>query len=74
MITTVHDLHFIQNDLYPLLALRSFNAQVDQRKFDVLKNGELIDQVETLEYESDVTLAQIGPFALVEMRYFGAIE
>src|SRR5882724_8377718 len=66
VVAAVHDLHLVQDDLHALLAFRSFDAQVDQRKLDVLEYGELIDQVEALEDEPYIPFAQVGSFAFVE--------
>ena len=50
--------------IHPFLALLLGRAQVDKRKLDVLVHGQFVDQVEALEHEADVILAQVGPLPL----------
>ena len=47
----------------PPLALGRTDAAIDQRDFDILLDGELVDQVEALEHEADVGAAQQGQSA-----------
>jgi len=74
VIAAMHDLHFVQYHFHALFAFGSFYAKIDQGQLDIFKHGELIDEVEALEYEADVAFAQVGSFAFVEVRHFYAIE
>ena len=74
VVAAVHDLHFIEDHFYALFPFGAFYAEIDKGEFDVFENGQLIDQVEALEYEADITFAKVGPFAFVVMCDFGTVE
>lgn len=74
VVTTVHDLHFVEDDFDALFSFRSFHAEIDEWQFNVFKYGQFVDQVETLEYETDIPFTEVSPFAFVKMRHFGAVE
>ena len=50
----------------PLLALRRADVQVAQRQFDVLIDVQFVDEVEALEHEADVALAELGALLLLQ--------
>jgi len=74
VVTAVHDLHFIQYDFHALFSFRSFYTEVDEGKLYVFEYGQLIDQVEALEYETDISFTEVGAFAFVKVSHFGTIE
>jgi hypothetical protein len=74
MITAVHDLHFVQHFLHTLFPFVTFYTQIDQGQFHVFENGQLINQVKTLEYKSDIPFPEIGSFAFVEAGHFDAVK
>ena len=52
--------HLLQGFVDPLLALDAGHPTVCQRQFDVLVYGEIADQVESLEDETDLPVADVG--------------
>ncbi len=62
----VGDGHPLHHRRDPLLALRGTDVQVTQRQFDVLIDVQLVDEVEALEYEADVALAELGALLLLQ--------
>ena len=68
------ELPFIEYDLDALFSFGTFDAEVDARQLHIFEYGQLVDQVKTLEYETDITFAQVGAFAFIEMRYFSSVE
>ena len=68
------DGHALHDLRHLLLALGGRNVQIAQRQLDVLIDIEFVDQVEALEYEADVALAELGALFLLELAYLGAKE
>ena len=66
VLCTVADVHALENLGHALLALRCADAQVAKRQLHVFVDIELVDQVEALEYEADVALAELGAVLLLE--------
>jgi hypothetical protein len=62
MVFTGHQRQLLENGADPAPALGAGHFQIQQRQLDVFENGQLVDEVETLEDEADVSLAQMGPF------------
>ena len=63
-----HALHYLGN---LGLAFAGADVQVAERQFDILIDIEFVDEVETLEHESDVTLAEGGALLLLEAAHLG---
>ena len=74
VVAAMHDLHFVKYSFYALFAFRSFDAKIYEGELDVFENRELVYEVEALEYEADIAFAEIGPFPLIEMGDFDAVE
>src|SRR5690606_29659601 len=74
VITAVHNLNFLQYLFHAFLTFCGRDIGVDQRKFHVFKYGQFIDQVETLEYKSNIVLTQIRAFVFLEMCHLNIIE
>jgi len=70
----VSDLHAFEHGIYLGMALGLVQLEVDQRQFDVFKDGELIDQIKTLEDESQVAFAQMGALAFLEFGHLVSNE
>ena len=66
-----HALHDLRDFL---LALGGGDIQIAKWQFDVLIHIEFIDQVEALEHEADVALAELGALLFLEAAHFGAEE
>ena len=62
----MHDLHPLENLVHPLFAFGGGDAEIEEGEFDVLVDGEFVDQVETLEDESDVRLPRVRALPLGE--------
>ncbi len=60
----MRDVHLLEHRLDLGAALVGSHFGVHQRQLDVLIHGELVDQVEALEHETDMRLANRGAFAL----------
>ena len=54
----VRDVHAVQNFGHAASALRSLHAQIDERQLDILEDVKFVDEVERLEYEADIALAE----------------
>ena len=52
----------------PLLALGGRHAAVGQRQLDVLEDREVADEVEALEDEADLAVADARPLGEAELR------
>ena len=50
------------------------HAAIGQRELDVLKHGQVADQVEALEDEPDLAVADAGAIREREVRNLGALE
>jgi len=50
------------------------NAGVNKRKFDIFQRGSAGEQIETLEHETDLAVANGGQFPLAEARYFDTFQ
>ena len=62
----VRHAHALQRFLHALLALRRRHAAIGERQLDVLVNGEIADQIESLEDEAD--------FAIADARALGELK
>ena len=72
MLCTVADVHALHHLGHTSLALRCRDVEVAQRQLDVLVDVELVDEVEALEHESDISFAELGTLLLLEVRHLGA--
>ena len=64
MLQAMAHVHLLQHCLHALLALRRWNFVVCEWQLHVFVDGQLVDEIEALEHEADVRLAQVGPLAL----------
>ena len=69
VLRAVADGHALQNVVYALLALRCLDAQVGQRQLHVLEDIQLVYQVEALEYEAYLALADAGAVLFVQVGH-----
>ena len=67
MLGSVADGHSLHNLGDLLLTLGGRDVQVTEWKLDVLIDIQLVDQVEALEHESDVTLTELGALLLLKL-------
>ena len=70
---TVLDGHARHDGVDALLALGGGDVHVAQRQFDVLKHIQFVDEVEALDHEADVALAELGAGELRGSRIFGPV-
>ena len=70
-VADVHAFEYLCDFLFPL---RCADVEVAQRKFDILIDIEFVDEVEALEHESDVSLAELRAVLLLEFRHLVAEE
>ena len=63
---TVRNIHAAQDLVDTTLALGRLDAHVDQRQLDVLEDVQFVDQVERLEDEPDIPLAEFRAVFLLE--------
>ena len=54
------DAHLVHHLVDPGAPLARGDVVVEQRKLDILADGELVDEIEGLEDEADVPLAEVG--------------
>ena len=59
---------------HEVLALLRTRAAVSQRQLDIFVNGQVADQVETLEDKADLTITNAGAIGEGEIRYFVTFE
>ena len=69
MLGAVGDVHAAHYFLDAVFAFRRAHFEVGQRQFDVFIDVELVDEVETLEDEADVALAELRAVLLFEVRH-----
>ena len=74
VVAAVHDLHLVEDHFHALFSFRAFYAEIDEGEFYVFEYGQFIDQVETLENETDITFPKVCSFPLVEVGDFDAVE
>ena len=55
-------------------ALARAHAAIGQRQLDVFKNGQIADQIEALENEPDLAIADAGAIRERKVRHLGALE
>ena len=67
MVFAVPDVHTGHDGFHTLLALGSRDVHVTQWQLDVLIDIQLVDEVEALEDEADVALAELGAVFLLEV-------
>ena len=65
----VLDGHALHDFRDTLLALGGGDVHVAQRQLDVLIHVQLVDEVEALEHEADVALAELGAVLLLEVAH-----
>ena len=65
----VGDGHSLHHGRDPLLALRGADVQVAQRQLNVFIYVQFVNQVETLEHEADVTLAEARTSLLFQLTH-----
>ena len=70
MARTVTDIHPFQDVVHHLLTFTGFYFEIGKREFHVLEHVQFVDQVETLEYETDIAFANLRTFLLFEMPDF----
>src|SRR5690606_5017069 len=70
----MQNLHLFKHFLHSFLSFCCRYFGIDKRQLDVFKDGEFVDQIKALEYETDIMLAQIGALAFVELRHFNIIK
>ena len=70
MLCTVADVHSLEHFSNTLLALRRTDIQIFKRKLDVFIYIKLVDEVEALEDEADVSFAELCAVLLLEFRHF----
>src|SRR5580704_575587 len=59
----------LEHFLHALLALRRRHTAIRERKLDVLKNGEIADQVKCLENEADLAIANASAIGERKIRH-----
>ena len=59
VIAAMRNVHSLQNCLHPLLPFLRRYVLIQQRQHDVFRYGQFIDQVEALEDETNVVLADV---------------
>src|SRR5271165_3222271 len=64
----------LQRFLHALLALRAAHAAIGQGQLDVLIHGEVADEVERLEDEADLAVANAGALREFEALHFLAVQ
>src|SRR5579884_2458448 len=74
MLCSMGNPHLVEHALDSRLALRGGEIVVEERKLDILANRQLVDQIEALEYESDVALSRFGELRLSQTRNLVPIE
>ena len=74
MARAVADVHPFQDIVHHLLTLAGFYFQVGKREFHVFEHVQFVDQVETLEHETDVAFADLRTLLLLEMPDFLACQ
>ena len=65
---------FFQRLVHPLLALRRRHAAIGQRQLDVLVDREIADQVERLEDEADLAIADARPLLHLQAAHRLAVQ
>ena len=66
--------HPLEGLVHPLLALGGLHAAVGEGQLDVLVDREVADEVEALEDEPDLAVADAGPLGEVEVRHRPGVE
>ena len=74
VVGAVTDVHALEHGGDTLFALASPHVEVFEWQLDVLEDVEFVDEVEALEDESDIALAETGAVALLEVAHFGVTE
>src|ERR1044072_2945261 len=64
----------LQRFEHETFTLARTHAAISQRQLDVLINREIADEVEALEDESDLAVADAGALREREVRHFGPLE
>ena len=68
MFHSVRHAHSFQRFGHPLLAVRRVHAAISQGQFDVLEHGQVADEIEALEDEPHLAVADARPLRVVEIR------
>ena len=74
VVHAVGEADLLEQQLDPRLALARAVAVEEQRHLDVLEGGDLRQQVEVLEDEADLAVADVGELVDVELRDLLAVE
>ena len=70
----VADFHAVENLVYFFFSLRGFHFQINQRQFDVFIHVQFVNEVEALEYETDVPFTHHGALSFFQGTDFFAVE
>ncbi len=74
MLGAVGDADPVHHRIDARAPIRGRHIVIKQRQLDILAHRQLVDQVEALEDEADVALAEVGELGLVQFGDFGAVE
>ena len=59
---------------YDFFLFTGFLLQIDQRQFDIFIYIQFVDQIETLEYETDISFTYLSTLFLFKVSYLFAVE
>ena len=74
MFCTMSYLHPVKCILHFLFPFTGLHLEIDQRKFHILEYIELIDKIEALEDEADISFAENRPVAFPEICHLGTVK
>ncbi len=74
MFSTVRYPHSFHGFFYSIATFCSRDLHIQKGKFNVFKNGKLVNQVEALENKSDVSFSHVGASPLTEPGNFMPVE
>ena len=70
VLRTMGNLHAVEGPVHTLHPFADGHAGIEQRQFDVLEHRQFVYQVEALEDEAQVTVAQVGAVVLLPSGHF----
>ncbi len=71
---TMGDIHPVEDFHHLPLAFGLPAAKINQRQFHILEDCQLVYQVETLEYETDIPFTESRQLALSHLVYLLAVK
>ena len=74
MLCAVAYLHALHDVVDQLPAFSRWDFHISERQLDVFPHSEFVDEIETLEHETDISFTYLSTLFLFKVSYLFAVE